>query len=42
VDKVENAIDFSVYQADIYGTGYLLTKDDGVIALTFNSYVEEI
>jgi len=41
-DKVENAIDFSVYQADIYGTGYLLTKDDGVIALTFNSYVEEI
>lgn len=41
VDKVENAIGFSIYQADIYGTGYLLTKEDGVIALTFETKVEE-
>lgn len=41
VDKVENAIGFSIYQADIYGTGYLLTKDDGVIALSFETHVED-
>ena len=34
VDKVEDCIAFSVAQSDIYGTGYLLTKEDGVAALT--------
>lgn len=33
IDKVENAIGFHVYQRDIYGTGYLLTEEDGVVAL---------
>ena len=35
-DKVEQAIAFSIHQSDIYGTGYLLTKEDGVAALYFD------
>lgn len=41
-DKIENAIGFTIDQADIYGTGYLLTKEDGVVALNFESTVEAI
>ena len=33
VDKVENAISFSILPDDIYGTGYLLTREDGVLAM---------
>jgi lipopolysaccharide transport system ATP-binding protein len=32
-DKVEDCISFEVQQNDIYGTGYLLTSEDGVVAL---------
>ena len=38
-DKVENALRFSVHPADIYGTGYLLTKEDGVAALSVTADV---
>lgn len=33
-DKIEQCIDFTVYPADIYRTGYLLTKEDGVAVLS--------
>jgi len=39
VDKVETAIDFSILQYDIYGTGYLLRKEDGIMSLNFNSKI---
>jgi len=32
-DKVEHAIVFSVEKSDVYGTGYMLTPEDGVYAL---------
>ena len=38
-DKIENAISFTVHQADIYGTGYLLTKEDGVVALSAKAFI---
>lgn len=38
-DKVEHCIRFRIGQADIYGTGYLLTKEDGVAALVFQAQV---
>ncbi len=41
-DKIENAINFNVLQADVYGTGYLLTKEDGVAALTFETAMEAV
>ena len=41
-DKVEHAAGFTITQADIYGTGYLLTKEDGVASLTFASHVEPL
>jgi lipopolysaccharide transport system ATP-binding protein len=40
-DKVEHAISFTIDQADVYGTGYLLTKEDGVAALTFQAEIVE-
>lgn len=33
LDKVEGAISFSVEQSDIYGTGYVLTQEDGLFPL---------
>ncbi len=33
LDKIENAASFEVRQADIYETGYLLTAEDGAVAL---------
>jgi lipopolysaccharide transport system ATP-binding protein len=39
-DKVEAAIGFTVHPSDIYGTGYLLTREDGVTALDVNTRVE--
>lgn len=39
-DKVENAISFNVHSADVYGTGYLLTPEDGVTALRGNAVVD--
>ncbi len=41
-DKVEHVASFTVLQADIYGTGYLLTKEDGVMSLSFESHVENL
>jgi len=39
-DKVEHSVRFKIGQADIYGTGYLLTKEDGVAALVFQAQVK--
>jgi lipopolysaccharide transport system ATP-binding protein len=33
LDKVENMLSFTVFPRDIYGTGYLLTPEDGVVAM---------
>ncbi len=33
VDKVEDCLSFEIRQFDLYGTGYLLTTQDGVVAL---------
>ena len=33
-DKVEDCLRFTVDAADIYQTGYLLTREDGVAALS--------
>lgn len=40
-DKVESAVSFTVHPADIYGTGYLLEKSNGVAALSVNSKVSD-
>ena len=32
-DKIERLLSFDIHPADTYGTGYLLTKEDGVAAL---------
>ncbi len=39
-DKVENALKFTINHADIYQTGYLLTKEDGVMAIAFDAQIE--
>ncbi len=33
LDKVEEAIDFNIEQEDIYGTGCLLTRSDGLVSI---------
>ena len=33
VDKIEKIIEFDVHSLDIYGTGYLVTQGDGVVAM---------
>ncbi|MFH7245457.1 MAG: ABC transporter ATP-binding protein [Spirulina sp.] len=38
-DKIENCISFSIVSTDIYKTGYLLTKSDGVAAITARSEI---
>jgi lipopolysaccharide transport system ATP-binding protein len=40
VDKVEDCASFEVHQQDIYGTGYLLTGEDGVVALDCEVSIE--
>jgi len=41
-DKVESAIGFTVHPADIYGTGYLLTEEDGVAALNAGAHIHSL
>lgn len=41
-DKVENVLRFTVVSADIYKTGYLLTKEDGVMSLAFKTKILQI
>jgi hypothetical protein len=38
-DKIENAIEFKVEQNDVYGTGWLLTPEDGVSALKVDCHI---
>ena len=33
LDQVDEAIDFNIEQEDIYGTGYLLTRDNGLVSI---------
>lgn len=42
VDKVEKIIEFDVHTLDIYGTGYLLTQEDGVVAMKCDVSVEKL
>jgi lipopolysaccharide transport system ATP-binding protein len=42
IDKIENAINFMMLCSDIYKTGYLLTAEDGVVALECSSSVVEL
>ena len=39
-DKVEDCLRFTVHAADIYQTGYLLTRQDGVAALSVACEIE--
>ena len=39
-DKVEDCLSFTVHAADIYQTGYLLTREDGVVALSVTCEME--
>ena len=39
-DKVEDCLRFTVHAADIYQTGYLLTREDGVAALSVACEIE--
>jgi hypothetical protein len=42
IDKVEKIIEFDVHTLDIYGTGYLLTQEDGVVAMDCEVSVEKL
>lgn len=42
VDKVEKIIEFDVHTLDIYGTGYLLNQEDGVVAMKCEVSVEKV
>jgi hypothetical protein len=42
VDKIENCISFNIEKSDIYGTGYFLTKEDGVVALSVKAKVSKV
>jgi lipopolysaccharide transport system ATP-binding protein len=43
VDKVEHALGFMVEPRDIYGTGYLLSPDDGVVSMSCDvTYAAEL
>lgn len=42
VDKVEKIIEFDVHSLDIYGTGYLVTQEDGVVAMKCDVAVEQL
>ena len=39
IDKVEHCVSFKIEPADIYNTGYILVKEDGIIALNFESQI---
>jgi len=40
-DKVENPISFTIHQSDIYGTGYLLEKSNGVSTIKADARICE-
>ena len=42
VDKIEKIIEFDVHSLDIYGTGYLVTQGDGVVAMKCEVSVEKL
>ena len=39
LDKVEQCITFTIEPSDIYGNGYILTKEDGVSSLQFDAKI---
>jgi lipopolysaccharide transport system ATP-binding protein len=42
VDKIEKIIEFDVHSLDIYGTGYLVTQEDGVVAMKCEVAIEKL
>ena len=40
LDKVERCISFTIEPTDVYGTGYILTKDDGVSLMRFSASIK--
>ena len=42
VDKIEKIIEFDVQSLDIYGTGYLVNQEDGVVAMKCDVSVDEL
>lgn len=42
VDKIERIIEFDVHSLDIYGTGYLVTQEDGVVAMKCEVAIEKL
>ena len=40
-DKVESAVSFTIHQSDIYGTGYLLEKSNGVSTIKADTRIIE-
>ncbi len=41
VDKVEHCISFTIEPSDIYGNGYILTKEDGVSSIQFDAEIQQ-
>ncbi len=42
IDKIEKVIEFDVHPLDIYGTGYLVTQGDGVVAMKCDVSFEKL
>lgn len=42
IDKIEKIIEFDVHALDIYHTGYLLTQEDGVVAMNCEVSIEKL
>ncbi|MBN1569586.1 MAG: ABC transporter ATP-binding protein [Acidobacteria bacterium] len=42
IDKLEKIVEFDVHSLDIYGTGYLVTQEDGVVAMKCDVAVEPL
>ena len=41
LDKVDRCISFSIEPSDVYGTGYILSKDDGVSLMRFSASISD-
>ncbi len=42
IDNIIDAVTFQITSSDVYGTGYLLTREDGVVALKCKTEVKPI
>jgi len=39
-DKIDHVLSFTIHPADIYGTGFFLTKEDGVAVLSAKAHID--